>query len=211
MLTCHELTLPEWMKEMTVVIRPLIEAEKAYKRSFNKIFDNHLTLDPHHFNHVCDALKHCILKAKDNDVETAINELCRQVVCNQTVLASDDVEYGLTFEDLFGFVKLWNYYVEIIKLGFEKDGINHKLGRGDDGYGDLCDALPLVGKEFIERIVNQDILSNRQLEYGVEDALKSGHFFGLVLHGENYFSTKMEDALSKWTKIVVQELNEASA
>lgn len=207
MLTCKELTLPDGMEQMTGILRPLLEAEKTFKRTFDGIFKDHLTLDPHHFNSVCDALKHCIVKAKNNDVEVAINELCRQVVCNQTVLVANGLKVGLTFEDLFGFAKLWNYYVDLAKIGFEQRGVDMRLGRSDDGYGDLCDALPLAGKEFIERIVAQDILSDKQLEKGVTEVLTGTFFVGTVLHGENYFSMRLEEGLFKWTRIAVRGLD----
>lgn len=65
------------------------------------------------------------------------------------------------------------------------------LERGDDGYGDLMDSLPLAGRFVVTGLLEDDIANFKQLEKAISDhPLKD-----FILDGENYITMTLEDKL----------------
>jgi hypothetical protein len=61
--------------------------------------------------------------------------------------------------------------------------------KGDDGYGDWIDALPLAGEHILNAIWTGTTYSN------LKEMLSGDSLSGLILNGENYISMRLEDNL----------------
>lgn len=67
------------------------------------------------------------------------------------------------------------------------------LERGDDGYSDLIDSMPLAGREIVSGIMVDDIANYKQLEKALVDhPLKD-----FILNGENYVEGALEKVLKE--------------
>ena len=87
------------------------------------------------------------------------------------------------------------------------------LERGGDGFGDLCDSLPLAGKTILKQVQDGDIANYKHLSKAVYDRFypqgdlitappeekekqaKKGTNF--ILNGENYIGMSICDALTE--------------
>ena len=81
------------------------------------------------------------------------------------------------------------------------------VAKGDDGYGDWTDALPLGGREFVEGIMNDDIANYKQVDTALETCapgLKT-----LIQEGENYIEMSFEDKLIDHFAYAVREEEKA--
>lgn len=69
--------------------------------------------------------------------------------------------------------------------------------KGDDSYGDWIDALPLAGKEVINRLLSQ----SAKLDYaGIDAAIHAaygGEMRDLVMEGENYIESTIREKLEE--------------
>lgn len=78
------------------------------------------------------------------------------------------------------------------------------LDRGDDGYGDLVDSLPLAGQKIVNAITEDDIANSKQLDKALAD-----HPLGkFILEGENYICMSFEKVLLKAFVSVSREQEE---
>jgi len=67
--------------------------------------------------------------------------------------------------------------------------------KGDDGYGDWTDALPLAGRKVYEGIMNDDIANYKQVGKALDE-----HSPGLkdrIQDGENYITMALQDQIIK--------------
>jgi len=76
------------------------------------------------------------------------------------------------------------------------------LERGDDGYGDLMDSLPLAGRAVLDGIFQDDIANFKQLE----KALADNPLKDFILNGENYIAMKLTEALEQAFLSVARDL-----
>lgn len=107
------------------------------------------------------------------------------------LIAVEKADY--TMRDMESFVK---WYGEL----------RHKIGnhlsdviesRGDDGYGDLCDSLPLAGTSVVQRILADGYETEEDLEQSVLAQLGSD-WAKFLLHGENYVEMRLMKQAKKW-------------
>lgn len=67
--------------------------------------------------------------------------------------------------------------------------------RGDDAYGDLLDALPLVGREVVQEVLGSEFGNQEQFDAAVFVGCDgSKQLTELILHGENYVGMTLADA-----------------
>jgi hypothetical protein len=155
-------------------------------------------LAPEHFWPMVDEFRKVLLDTmryrKEGFVESAANEFIRLAAVNGGDIAAA-VHFALS----------WSHYTG--KAYMAGDELGFSFDRGDDGYGDLMDAVPLLGQVF-----------NRRLELGKFDTLRefneqvdavcdvAGRVLkNVVLHGENYFSMCLRDEAQKW--VVIESRN----
>lgn len=75
----------------------------------------------------------------------------------------------------------------------------------DDSFSDLCDALPVIGKELLDRLQAGDFWGMRSdgrqcvkmWEFKPEVAKACPLYWEKVLDGENYFAMSLEDAVKE--------------
>jgi len=78
------------------------------------------------------------------------------------------------------------------------------LDRGDDGYGDLMDSLPLAGKAVFDGLMGDDIANFKQLEKALDEhPLKD-----FILNGENYVCMTLGTAIEKAFLSAARDLDE---
>ena len=68
------------------------------------------------------------------------------------------------------------------------------LGRGDDGYGDLMDMLPLAGRGICEDLINHRRIACDEDLYERVVADHTEKMAKEILNGENYITSKLEEA-----------------
>ena len=101
-----------------------------------------------------------------------------------------------------------DYVVKIGKAIRHMDG----LDRGDDGFSDLCDSLPLAGKSIVEQLLSRTILTYK----GLKDEMPgTGNATGqlttmskFILEGENYCHTAFVDALAEYLPSIAADIME---
>lgn len=117
--------------------------------------------------------------------KNACDELYRRCVCGEL--------QGVTFDDLIQFNANWNALSSELHTAL----FNTVTGKGDDSYGDLCDSLPLIGRENVTRLLNDGTLTNDDIVDIIENSRPIGTnkdvWREFVWEGENYFTMFLED------------------
>jgi hypothetical protein len=86
------------------------------------------------------------------------------------------------------------------------DRCRFSFDRGDDGYGDLMDAVVLLGREFNERLHASRFYDLKDFNAAVEEqcaissatAAVASRLRTFILQGENYCGMMLCDAAQKW-------------
>jgi hypothetical protein len=159
-------------------------------------------LAPEHFWPMVDQFRKVVMDTmrytKESVGKKAANEFLRLAAVEQGDIAAA-VHFALSW---------WHYKGKAYAAG---DNAGFSFERGDDSYGDLMDALPLLGQSV-----------NRKLTLGKFDSLREfneqvratcGAVGGpmaeslekLVLYGENYFAMSLNEAAQKW--VVIESRN----
>lgn len=143
----------------------------------------------------------------DRDIEPAMHNF----MCNNVYQSYGDC--AEPFEDLSSPVA-WELAVRFLNKYEEVKSTLHKkcydlrgLERGDDGYGDLMDSLPLAGKDIVDGLMNDDIATYKQLQEAFtlknDQPLKK-----FILNGENYICMKLEEKLQEAYLAVSRDLED---
>ena len=160
-------------------------ADTAYEQAFRAHLRSFKPLDTEKFWVILDQFKDEIIARVNrgtNVKDGAHNLMCRLVHNDDNPLKS--------WEDMVRFLsKYEEVSATLSKKCFEMKG----LERGDDGYGDLMDSLPLAGRVVVDGIMSDDIANYRQLTKALaEHPLKK-----FILDGENYVHMTFERVLQK--------------
>lgn len=122
-------------------------------------------------------------RGNTNGVGMAAWELFRKALCGEQ--GYDGIEM-LRFAKTYGAVRqrLYTPLFDVVK------------SRGDDGYGDLLDNLPLLGQEAYVAMLggkySEDDILNEAMK------VEERNFFSFVWRGENYHKESLWDAASKY-------------
>lgn len=154
----------------------------------------------------------CIMYGRTNGAEDACDELFRKAMTGESQRLG---AFSYTMLEAIGFAKKYNEISDRIATAIgEAD-----WDRGDDGFGDLCDSLPLLSLEFFLRAEGGEVRQETTIAGFCNmtakvfaDKLKPGeqekHYEGwrtLVLRGENYFCMKLSDECIKRVKLLAVE------
>jgi len=179
-------------------------ASKAYKEAFKAELRSLKPMETEDFFVVLEALAERVLSDKSRGIGSAMhNFMCNCVYQSYGPCPApfDDLSKPVAWELMCRF---HNKYEEVKATLSKKMWEMKGLERGDDGYGDLIDSLPLAGRKVVESILNDDIANYKQLEKALnDDPLKN-----FILHGENYIEMKLEEALEKAFLSVVRDLDD---
>ena len=159
-------------------------------------------LAPEHFWPMVDEFRKVLMDTSRYGTgpvgEAAANEFMRLTVVNGGDLAAA-VHFALS----------WRHYAGRASACGDKSGFDWM--RGDDNYGDLMDALPLAGQRVNETLGlgKFDSLNhfNREVGTACDGAAEGegGRLKKMVLSGESYFASSLEQAAQKW--VVLESRN----
>lgn len=121
-------------------------------------------------------------------------------------------ECPYTFDEAIRFAKTWGHY----KRALYKPLFDVVEDKGDDGYGDLLDSLPLAGQTIHNACHDHDYGNNRVFREAVKDTLEQAvdsqmknvddercakfkkKLTSFVIDGENYFEMRLSDIAQSW-------------
>jgi hypothetical protein len=194
------------MATTTSILSDTIMAQaKAFKEARSQFDEQFMDwsrgippLAPEHFWPMVDDFRKVLLDTmryrKEGFVEAAAEEFLRLAVVNGGDLAAA-VHFALS----------WSHYRG--KAYAAGDELGFSFERGDDGYGDLMDAVPLLGQEFSRKLETGWFGNLREFNEKVDAVCDvAGRVLkDVVLHGENYFASSLQDAAQKW--VVIESRN----
>jgi len=197
-------------REPVLTVKTYLAFQKAkarYEEEFRRFKCGITPLSPEHFWPMADTLRKVLLKTmghrQERVAEAAADEFFRLAVIG---------ELQWQLPAAVHFALSYRHYQQLAYAG--GDECKFSFDRGDDGYGDLMDAVVILGREFNKRLhagrfydlpdFNQAVSDAARLSVGefpstyADDpvgnrtALES-KFRGLIVRGENYFAMTLED------------------
>ncbi len=143
----------------------------------------------------------------------------RRVVIRSSASGMFTLSYS--FEDMVRFARWYDQADNLVSTCFDASGVD--FDRGDDGFGDLCDAIPLLGLEFLRTL---DPKKKKNLPFQDSDGLESfvrartarwdepgeKRLAELILFGESYIEMRLgEMAKRRMLSKIVAEMSDAKA
>jgi len=200
------------------------KARAKYDKAFRHLIITTPSLSASHFWPMLDAFRLTVLQAMQWRQEKVAEAAADEFMRNAKVTPVDGglpaaVHFAISYRD---FAR---------KAYSGGDQCNFSFERGDDGYGDLMDAVVLLGREFNERLYEgdfgnlaefnktvMDVCCNSVTERNfpfryADDPTGSRTSLGsrlrkMVLQGENYFSMSLEEAAQRWVAIAAFDSSE---
>lgn len=189
------------------------KAKARYEREFRRLTCDVTPLSPEHFWPMADVFRKVLLKTmgyrQERVAEAAADEFFRLAVIG---------ELQWQLPAAVHFALSYRHYKQLAYASGNRCKLD--FDRGDDGYGDLMDAVVILGREFNERLyagrfydlpdfniamaaLCTDSVSAGEFPFTYTDD-PVGHRMSLasrlrvmILHGENYFATSLEDEAEK--------------
>ena len=174
------------------------EAKSQWDEQFMDYSRSVPPLAPEHFWPMADQFRKVLLDTlsyrRERTGKAAADEFMRQAVVNGGTLAAA-VHFALS----------WRHYKAKAYVAGDKAGFS--FDRGDHSYGDLMDAVPMLGQVFNDKLVAGKLASLREFDEAVNAACDQANrvLVNAVLHGENYFGAYLEEAAQKW--VVLESRN----
>jgi len=180
------------------------EARHMFEEQFRNFKMGITPMEPEHFWPMVERFRRVLLDtmlyAKGSVGEAAAGEFLREAA-NANTLA-DAVHFALS----------WRHYRSKAYAAGDETGFS--WGRGDDSYGDLMDAVPLLGQIVNRRLCLGKFATLREFNEQVRASCSTfastdsmaDRLVQLVLHGENYFASSLEEAAQKW--VVLESRNQ---
>ncbi len=189
------------------------QAKARYEKEFRRFKCGVPPLSPDHFWPMADVFRKVVLKTMlyrhERVAEAAADEFLRLAANGESPWSvSTAVHFCLSYD----------HYKSLAYKG--GDACKFGFDRGDDGYGDLMDAVVLLGREFNERLhagrfydltdfnsaaddLCNTIVSAGEFPFTYADdptgkrvALAS-RLRTMILRGENYFAMSLEDEAAR--------------
>jgi hypothetical protein len=166
----------------------LNEAKEMYENQWQlfQIEAERKPMSEDRFWHIVGEYRSLIVYAKNinrvNEPEWAADELLRRSLVER---------HDISFDEAVHFALNWPLYVQKFYRAADKSG-EIKWDLSDDGFGDLMDGLVLCGKDFLNRLQNDDFEGRKHFRREAKDIL--GDLADMVLDGENYFGMSLESA-----------------
>jgi len=179
--------------EIMAQAKAFSEARSAWEDQFNAYAHGVPPLAPEHFWPMVEDFRKVLLDTlsyrRERTGKAAANEFMRQIVVGQ-------LDYS--FAAGVHFCLSWDRYEAKAYAAGDRAGFS--FDRGDDSYGDLMDALPILGQDTFDKLVAGKFASLREFNESVDAACdQAGRVLvNAVLHGENYFAMHLEEAAQKW-------------
>lgn len=183
--------------DLRLAAQNLNDAKVAFRDRWNthRADTNGELLDPDRFWDIWDkfaaTVGKCLeLRGKREASKAACDELFRLQAVN---------ELDATFDELLQFINNW----DAISSALHSVLWEVVEDKSDDGYGDLTDSLPLVGREGVAKLLNGDAKDNNDVKDIITQ--QNDGMLDYIWNGENYFSMFLGDAAKKWYPLVMDE------
>jgi hypothetical protein len=137
---------------------------------------------------------------RTNGVQDAASEFFRKPYADDFGPNFRSAEPTYTLDEAIQLAKTWRH----VTRDLYDPLFDVVEGRSDDAYGDLLDALPLAGRDVVQKALDREFGNNIQFERAVCDVCQArgqGKMADLILHGENYVATALYDAASRFFAI----------
>jgi|694.fasta_scaffold12563_29 hypothetical protein len=199
------------MATTTSILSDTIMAQaKAFKEARSRFDEQFMDwsrgippLAPEHFWPMVDEFRKVVVDTSRYGTgpvgEAAANEFIRLAAVNGGDIAAA-VHFALS----------WRHYTR--RASACGDKCEFDWMRGDDSYGDLMDALPLAGQRVNETLGlgKFDSLNHFNKEVGnacewAAEGEDRSRLKKMVLSGESYFASSLEEAAQKW--VVIESRN----
>lgn len=157
------------------------KAKEEYVRLWYK-FSSGIALHPDRFWEILEEFKTIVISRLNSKYTSreSCDELFRQAAVG---------ELEVSFDELVGFSNNWSKIDNLLRTSLTTI-IETK---SDDGFGDLCDSLPLVGREIVSRLFTPAGMYEKDVFYLVgRSGLRS-----YIWDGENYFGMNLDQAAQK--------------
>jgi len=185
-------------KATSILTSKIMKQAKAFSDARSEFDENFMDfkrgvppMQPEHFWHVVVRFREVLLDTmthrKEGYVEAAADEFFRCAVVG-----------GGDFAAAVHFALSWSHYTRKAYAACEK--ARFSFDRGDDSFGDLMDALPLMGQTLNLKLCLGSVESLAEFnEIVAATCDEAGRVLEqVVLRGENYFAMSLEDAAQKW-------------
>jgi hypothetical protein len=108
--------------------------------------------------------------------------------------------------------KLIDAFRSIKTIGELKGSLYHPLfdmewNKGDDGYGDMLDAMFLAGPAIISSILNKEYDTADEIKHDVRTTCGE-KIYDLIFNGESYFHSTLEEKSIVWIDCLREDQDE---
>lgn len=179
-------------RELNKVANDKVAVEEAYDKAWVTARELTPRLPVDRFWEIMEILRSDILDVdRYYASKYACDELFRRCVINQLVVGGTPV----TFDELVSFIESW----QAVTAALIETLFNVVNNKSDDGYNDLCDSLPLIGRKGVTFLLSLDADNNDSdtVKMAIKNdrplGCEKGIWMNLIWEGENYWRMYLED------------------
>lgn len=216
--------LSEMLESVIVQARVLKKAQDLYDqlmRNYGAMISMHHPLDEASFWHTNDFFRVLLFQAITTDraepVDWAADEMCRVATYDHAKtwwIDSFQASQGITFPTVLEYAHTYeNYRSKAYKLVDAMKQI--ETGKGDDGFGDMMDSLPILGPKFFRRMEKMRFYNYKHFRHVIRETVREhvkalGDKYtyyedkivkkvsAMIIDGENYFGMTLEEKTKEW-------------
>ena len=167
-------------------------AQAKFDTEFRQFAGGVPPLAPEHFWPMVEQFRKTLLRTmtyrKETAVEVTASEFLRELSMQKNLAAG--IHFALS----------WDGYVTKAHRAGNKAPFSWE--RGDDGYGDLMDSLPILGQDVFDSLEARRFNTldefNDRIELLCPANCLNSVLKDMVLNGENYFGMSLREAAQKW-------------
>lgn len=197
-------SLPEELVAAAVAVK----AENAhFKRLAREFMASARPIPGERFWEIAAAYRELYVQAmrrKCDPAEQAAEELMRQAWVGSAGSRTMTFQPN-SMAEAAAFVHQYGLLADNLGSAFDHSGL--ELDRGDDSFGDLCDALPMAGQAVCDKVMAETYKATNELYLDVIGTGGGGNksvLSEVILEGENYFEMRLRDALMSTLKSAAQ-------
>lgn len=172
--------------ELLTAAQNLREAEREYKKAWGEIKRTDL-LDADRFWEIFENFEKIVADRLrcHGDRKYVSREACDEFFRQGCVN-----EIQVSFDELVLFSNNWSE----ISAELNKSLCTVVETKSDDGFSDLCDSLPLTGRDTVAKLLYSDNLTHNN----VYELVLESELCDLIWTGENYFGMFLQNQAKKW-------------
>lgn len=216
--------LTETLEAVIMQARVLKQAQDKYDelmRNYGGLIAVKHPLSEPTFWRTTDCFRAVIFQAITTDrpdpVDWAADEMCRVATYDHAKprwIDEFQESRGLTFPTVLEYAHTYeNYRSKAYKLVNAMKQI--ETGKGDDGFGDMMDSLPILGHKFFRRMEKMRFYNYKHFQHVIRKTVREHvkalgdkyayyenkivkKFSAMIIDGENYFGMTLEEKAKEW-------------